>query len=91
MIRETNRRIDLGEVTPEEAKGLLDWLQGVQSVLALEPEAEEIPEAVLALVELRAQARAAKDWKTSDSLRDQIQALGWTVKDSKDGQKLTRS
>jgi cysteinyl-tRNA synthetase len=91
VIRETNRRIDLGKVTPEEAKGLVEWLDSVQSVLALDPEAEVIPQAVHSLVELRSQARAAKDWKASDLLRDQIQDLGWTVKDSKDGQKLTRS
>ena len=83
--------MDLGELTPEAAKGLLEWLRGVHSVLALEPEVEEIPQAVHALVEQRAQARSAKDWKSSDSLRDQIQALGWTVKDGKDGQKLTRT
>jgi cysteinyl-tRNA synthetase len=91
VVRETNRRIDLGELTPSEAKGLVEWLKGVQSVLAMEPEVEEIPREVHALVEQRSQARAGKDWKSSDSLRDQIQALGWTVKDSKDGQKLTKS
>ncbi|MEI8313428.1 MAG: cysteine--tRNA ligase [Verrucomicrobiota bacterium] len=91
VIRETNRRIDLGEITPAGARGLVEWLQGVQSVLALEPEVEEIPQAVRSLVDLRSQARADKDWKSSDSIRDQIHALGWTVKDSKDGQKLSRS
>lgn len=90
VIRETNRRIDHGKLTPEEAKGLVEWLDGVQSVLALDPDTEAIPKEVHAIVELRKQARASKDWKASDSLRDQIQALGWTVKDSKDGQKLTR-
>jgi len=91
VIRETNRRIDLGEITSAGARGLVEWLQGVQSVLALEPEVEEIPQAVRSLVDLRSQARADKDWKSSDSIRDQIHALGWTVKDSKDGQKLSRS
>ena len=91
LVRETNRQIDLGELTPEAAKCLVEWLRGVQSVLALEPEVEEIPHEVYALADFRAQARAAKDWKSSDSLRDQIQALGWTVKDSKDGQKLTKA
>jgi len=91
VIRETNRLIDLGEVTPGEAKALVEWLEGVQSVLAMDPEVEEIPREVTALAELRSQARANKDWKSSDSLRDQIQGLGWTVKDTKDGQKLTRN
>ena len=90
VVRETNRRIDLGEISPEAAKCLVEWLRGVQSVLAMEPEDEEVPREVHALAGLRAQARAAKDWKSSDSLRDQIQAHGWVVKDSKDGQKLTK-
>jgi cysteinyl-tRNA synthetase len=42
------------------------------------------------LVEARAAARAAKDWALSDQLRARIDAEGWNVKDSKDGQKLTR-
>jgi cysteinyl-tRNA synthetase len=91
VIRETNRRIDLGELTPEQAKSLVEWLNGIQSVLAMEPEVEEIPQEVHALLEHRSQARAEKDWKASDSLRDQIQALGWTVKDGKEGQKITKS
>ena len=90
MIRETNRRLDAGDLSPSEAKGLVTWLSGVQSVLALEPDDEAIPEAVAALVERRAAARTAKDWKASDSIRNEIAALGWSLKDTKDGQKLTR-
>ena len=73
------------------SQAILKAINKVQSVLAMEPEIEEIPQSVHALVEQRALARSAKDWKSSDSLRDQIQALGWTVKDGKDGQKLTRT
>ena len=45
---------------------------------------------VLALAEQRLQARASKKWSESDRLRDQIAALGWTVQDTKDGQKLVK-
>jgi cysteinyl-tRNA synthetase len=45
---------------------------------------------VLALVEEREKARAVKDWKLSDELRDATAALGWDVKDTKQGAKLTR-
>ncbi len=45
---------------------------------------------VLALLEQRQQARAGKQWAESDRLREQIAALGWTVQDTKDGQKLVR-
>jgi hypothetical protein len=45
---------------------------------------------VLALVDQRQQARAGKQWAESDRLREQISALGWTVQDTKDGQKLVK-
>lgn len=90
VIRETNRRLDAGNLSSGEAAALLRWLEGVQSVLRLEPEAEAVPEAVNDLLARRLAAREAKDWKASDTFRDEIASLGWTVKDTKDGQKLTR-
>ena len=89
VIRETNRRLDAGSLSPSGAKALATWLAGVQSVLALEPDEEAVPDAVAALVGRRAEARAAKDWKASDAIRDEIAALGWSLKDTKDGQKPT--
>ncbi len=37
------------------------------------------------LVELRAEARAQKDWATSDRIRDQLNELGVTLEDRSDG------
>jgi cysteinyl-tRNA synthetase len=37
------------------------------------------------LLDLRAKAKAAKDWATSDEIRDRLAALGFEVKDTKDG------
>jgi cysteinyl-tRNA synthetase len=52
---------------------------------------EETPSAeVMALLEQRKQARTTKDFAESDRLRDAISALGWTVKDTKDGQQLEK-
>ena len=42
------------------------------------------------LADQRLKAREAKDWKKSDEVRDKIAALGWEVRDTKDGQKLTQ-
>lgn len=49
----------------------------------------EVPEDVLALGEQRETARAAKDWKRSDELRDLIAQKGFTVEDTPDGQKIS--
>ena len=37
------------------------------------------------LIDLRAQARAQKDWSTSDQVRDQLKALGVVLEDRADG------
>ncbi len=37
------------------------------------------------IVDVRAKAKAAKDWATSDHIRDQLKALGVQIKDTKDG------
>ena len=37
------------------------------------------------LIELRKQARAKKDYATSDAIRNQLQQLGIALKDEKDG------
>jgi len=89
LIRESNAALDRNELTPAQAAQLLLTWRKIDNVLAFEREAAAVPPEVLALVEQRQQARADKDWKKSDDLRDQIAALGWIVKDTKDGPKLT--
>ena len=37
------------------------------------------------VLDLRAKAKANKDWATSDKIRDELAALGFEVKDTKDG------
>jgi cysteinyl-tRNA synthetase len=43
------------------------------------------PKAVEALLSARLAARAAKNWKESDRIRDELNAMGVTIKDNKDG------
>ena len=50
----------------------------------------EIPAEIQSLLDQRAEARKAKNWAESDRLRDEIAAAGWAVKDSKDGQTVTK-
>lgn len=52
---------------------------------------EKIPSSVLKLVAEREKARANKDWKESDRLRDEISRLGYSVKDTKDGSVLVKN
>ncbi len=89
-IRETNRAMDQNELDPASANAWLNWWDRINTVLDLESEAEVVvPAEVAQLAEERQNARREKNWKRSDELRDRISALGWDVRDTKDGEKLT--
>ena len=63
----------------------------LQDVLGLEDESAgsasgELVDGLISLVvEQRKQAKAAKDWATSDRIRNELAALGVRIKDTKDG------
>ena len=54
-------------------------------VALIDGEAAVNPEWVEKIIADRAAARAGKNWKESDRLRDELAALGVVLKDSKDG------
>ena len=87
LVRETN-------ASNTTAKGVLDAFKRMDEVLGIiffgKSEKEDVPAEVASLLEERAAARAAKNWAESDRLRDAIAALGWVVKDSREGQSVTK-
>jgi len=89
-IRETNRAMDENKLDAKSASAWLNWWNRINNVLDFESEEAELPEEVAKLAEARAQARLAKDFRKSDELRDNLNALGWETRDTKDGQKITR-
>ena len=46
---------------------------------------EAFSKAVDLLLSIRQQAKANKDWATSDKIRNELTAIGFTIKDTKDG------
>ena len=74
----------------EFAEKLFLELTGVLGLLYQEQK-EEIPQEVMELVSQRAQARKEKDFKTADALRDQILALGYEVKETRQGVQVTKT
>jgi cysteinyl-tRNA synthetase len=90
LIRDSNRMVDAGQFSPGQARSLLAWKEKFESVLALSADEEGIPDDVREMLTRRAEARAKKEWALSDALRAQLLGTGWQVKDTKDGQKLSR-
>ena len=78
----------------KKSKKLADLLLKFDSVLGLdidkEVEKENIPQEILELLEQRKQAREGKNWLESDRLRDEIQAKGYAIKDTKDGMNIEK-
>jgi cysteinyl-tRNA synthetase len=89
LIRETNKLLDAGQLTPAQARALEAAYSGFDAVTGLGEPRTEIPADVQSLADQRAAARKAKDFAASDTLRKQIEALGWKVKDTPKGQELT--
>jgi hypothetical protein len=84
---------ELGQFTSPESTehGLRpDVWQMVVNAKNVAEEEDSPPAEVLILFEKRKDARGRKDFAESDRLRDQISAMGWTVQDSKGGQKLVK-
>lgn len=87
----TLNKLKPAALNPEEAaatrNGLHFMLQALGIVLppVLEEVAADVPPDIQALAQQRWDAKQAKDWATADTLRKQLEAAGWLIKDSKEG------
>src|SRR5438876_4813182 len=79
------------KIAPAERRRLIldfDRVLGLR-LDTVEPKAPRaVSDEVIALVRQRDEARAARDWKRSDRLRDQLKALGFEVRDTAKGTEL---
>ena len=82
--------------TGKEAAAALAGLNRILKALGITlPEISkdtiEIPANIQQLADTRWAARSNKDWATSDQLRDELAAKGWTMKDGKNSYELSKS
>ncbi len=98
-VREGNRQLAAGE----SAAATASQVRSMLGVLGLDPDDPGWPSGgsadtklttavdvlVAALLERRAEARAAKDFAAADAIRDQIKAAGIEIEDTPDGPKWT--
>jgi cysteinyl-tRNA synthetase len=85
-IRAANRAG--GGVGSDDLREMLDVLALAN---LLELELAEAPSEALALLAAREEARTQRDFEAADKLREQLQAMGWAVRDSPDGPELVPS
>jgi cysteinyl-tRNA synthetase len=87
-VGEANRRLDVGERLGRGALPEMLRVLGLENLLDVE---ETAPPEAERLLEQREAARAARDFATADATRDELAALGWTVRDTAEGPKLVRA
>jgi cysteinyl-tRNA synthetase len=76
------------DVSPVGKASLLrSWDRVLGLDLDRAPADQPLPEGAASLLDAREKARAAKDFETSDRLRDQLSALGVAVTDTAEGQR----
>ena len=94
LIRDVNPLISGDSLASKQhllfAKEIFDQLTGVLGLLYETKKEDEVPAEVMALVEQRAAARKAKDFALADSLRDQINEMGYLIEETRQGTKLTK-
>ncbi|MGI5869994.1 MAG: cysteine--tRNA ligase [Kiritimatiellia bacterium] len=90
LVGRGNKEAAEGTLSPADAAHALAALAHMDTVLNVlaRPQAEA-PAEVKTLVERRAEARQRRDWAVSDQLRNAIADLGWAVKDTPEGQRLS--
>lgn len=87
IINEVNI-LELSEKEINKLKQFFEFFNQIFDVFELTPTKEvslEIPEEVELLAKERFEAKLAKNWALSDKLRADVDALGFIIKDSKDG------
>lgn len=93
LVRDLNTRSNDPATTKDTLTAgakLFDELTGVLGLLYNRKQGNEIPAQVQELVDARTTARKAKDFAEADRLRDEIAALGYAVKETRQGVEITR-
>ncbi len=92
LVRDLNRRLAERTLSQSDADRAIGALRDLDAVLGVLPEATEaLPADLVALLEARVAARAARDWAASDRLRDELAGSGVIVEDTRDGQRWRRA
>ncbi len=75
------------DITDEEKASLLSNMDKIFGLRLMEAIGKriDIPDEIQKLAERRQTVRLAKDWQTSDELRDKLKGKGWQIEDGEDG------
>ena len=89
-IRLTNQKIDDSTISKEEAEMGNTFIEHFNSIFAVLGEETALPSEIQALINAREKCRNNKEWQKSDTIRDELLSMGWKLKDTASGTKVTK-
>lgn len=91
IVSYANKNID-SDSSKELIEKYIATIKELGDILGLlQRSKSDVPAEIQSLLDERAAARAEKNWGKSDELRDKLKELGYIVKDTKQGQQLTKA
>jgi cysteinyl-tRNA synthetase len=96
LMRDINKLINAGNISQQDAVGVLDLYKKFDEILKVLNideinTIEKIPVEIEEFLELRIKAREMKNFEESDRIRDVLKEKGWIVEDSPEGQKVKKA
>lgn len=91
IVSYANKNID-SDSSKELIEKYIATIKELGDILGLlQKSKSDVPAEIQSILDERAAARAEKNWGKSDELRDKLKELGYIVKDTKQGQQLTKA
>lgn len=91
IVSYANKNID-SDSSKELIEKYIGAIKELGDILGLLQKSQsDVPAEIQSILDERAAARAEKNWGKSDELRDKLKELGYIVKDTKQGQQLTKA
>ncbi len=91
FVRHVNRLINAHQLDKDQADQILGFMRQVNQILDIIDFDDGQPDLqVKQIVDQRDKVRSAGDFERADSLRDQLQSLGWNVTDSPAGTRIRK-
>ena len=91
LVREAHGALDAGRALRRDARAVRETLGAFESIFGIRLGAQaSLDSEVEALIRKRQQARAARDWRVADEIRDDLQRRGIVLEDTPQGVRWKR-
>ena len=92
MIKAINPLFDKNEIDEKQAKEILEFLKDIDKIFnfIFPRKRETVPQKIKDLAKMREKCRTSKQWREADKIREQIERLGFELKDAPTGPEIKK-